>query len=247
MKKILLIMITLLLVLVGCSNNEDNSKYLIVTDTAFPPFEYTNEDNQFVGIDVDLINEIAKRADFEIELQSIGFSSALTALESGQADGLIAGMSITEERKEKYDFSEAYFEVYVTMGVKADSDITDLEGLRGKNVAIKEGTTSAAYAESIMDEYGFTVSVFDSSPVMYQDVLIGNSVAAFEDEPILDYNIKFGGIELKKIDSVKANPTPYGFAVLKGKNKDLLDKFNAGLKELKEDGTFDDIVAKYSK
>ena len=156
-------------------------------------------------------------------------------------------MSITDERKEKYDFSDPYFEVFVTMGVAIDSDINGLEDLKGLNVAIKDGTTSAAFAESVKDEYGFTVSYFEESPVMYQEVVLGNSAAAFEDEPILDFNIKFGDVQLRKVDSVRTNPTPYGFAVLKGENKDLLDKFNAGLKQLKDDGTFDAIVEKYGR
>lgn len=247
MKKFLFVAFVLLFILVGCGKQQQPNSFKIVTDTAFPPFEFTDEDNKFVGIDVDLITAISEKEGFDMELQPVGFSAALTALETGAADGLIAGMSITDERKEKYDFSDAYFEVFVTMGVKADSDIKGLDDLKGKNVAIKEGTTSAAYAESVKDEYGFTVSYFDSSPVMYADVTLGNSVAAFEDEPILDYNIKFGDVALKKVDSVKANPTPYGFGVLKGKNADLLEKFNAGLKALKEDGTFDAIVDKYSK
>ena len=247
MKKFIVIAFVLLLSLAGCSSQQNDNKYIIATDTAFPPFEFTDENNKFVGIDVDLINAIAEKEGFEIELQSIGFSAALTALETGAADGLIAGMSITKERKEKYDFSDAYYEVYVTMGVKKDSDIQGLEDLRGLNVAIKEGTTSAAFAESVKDEYGFTVSYFDQSPNMYQEVIIGNSAAAFEDEPILDYNIKFGGVELKKVDSVRTNPTPYGFAVLKGQNKELLEKFNAGLSALKEDGTFDKLVNEYLK
>lgn len=246
MKRILFSAIILLLVLAGCSAKSDDA-YIIATDTAFPPFEYTDEDNNFVGIDVDLMNAISEKQGFDIELQSIGFSSALTALETGAADGLIAGMSITDERKEKYDFSDPYFEVFVTMGVAIDSDINGLEDLKGLNVAIKDGTTSAAFAESVKDEYGFTVSYFEESPVMYQEVVLGNSAAAFEDEPILDYNIKFGDVQLRKVDSVRTNPTPYGFAVLKGENKDLLDKFNAGLKQLKDDGTFDAIVEKYGR
>jgi ABC-type amino acid transport substrate-binding protein len=245
MKRIVVLAVMFLLVLTGCSKQQSNA-FVIVTDTAFPPFEYTNDSNAFVGIDVDLINEIAKVSNFDIDLQSVGFSAALVSLESGQADGLIAGMSITDERKKKYDFSDAYFEVYVAMGVKKGSDIKSLEDLRGKNVAIKDGTNSAAYAESIKDTYGFTVSYFDSSPVMYQDVVLGNSAATFEDEPVLEFNIK-SGVELETIAAVRTDPTPYGFAVLKGKNADLLAKFNDGLKSLKESGKFDEIVAKYTK
>lgn len=245
MKRIVVLAVVFLLVLTGCSNQQSDT-FVIVTDTAFPPFEYTDSNNAFVGIDVELINEIAKISDLKIDLQSVGFSAALTALETGQADGLIAGMSITKERKEKYDFSDAYFEVYVAMGVKKGSAIKSLEDLRGKNVAIKDGTNSAAYAESVKAQYGFTVSYFDSSPTMYQDVVLGNSAATFEDEPVLEFNIK-SGVELQTVPAVRTNPTPYGFAVLKGKNADLLKKFNEGLKSLRDSGKFDDIVDTYTK
>jgi len=245
MKKVLMIGILCLVLLAGCSASKDDV-YLIATDTAFPPFEYTNDDNEFVGIDVELITTIAQRQGFKIELQPVGFSAALASLESGQAHGLIAGMSVTEARKEKYDFSDTYFEVYAVIGVKAGSDIKTLEDLRGKNVALKEGTTSADYAESIKDEYGFTVSYFDSSPVMYQDVELGNSAACFEDEPILEFNIK-NGVNLEIMEGVRVFPTLNAFAVLKGENQELLEKFNAGLKELMEDGTYDEIVARHTK
>lgn len=244
MKKVLILGLLFLVLLAGCSAKDD--VYIIATDTAFPPFEYTNDKNEFVGIDVDLITTIAERQGIKIELQALGFSAALAALESGQAHGLIAGMSVTEARKEKYDFSDTYFEVYAVVGVKAGSDIKSLEDLRGKNVALKEGTTSADYAESIKDEYGFTTSYFDSSPVMYQDVELGNSAACFEDEPILEFNIK-QGINLEIMDGVRVFPTLNAFAVMKGENQELLEKFNAGLKELIEDGTYDDIVAKHTK
>ena len=245
MKKVLMTGFLILVLLAGCSKTDDDV-FIIATDTAFPPFEYTNDNNEFVGIDVDIITTVAKRQGFKIELQPVGFSAALASLESGQAHGLIAGMSVTEARKEKYDFSDPYYEVYVVVGVKAGSDIKTLEDLRGKNVALKEGTTSADYAESIKDEYGCTVSYFDSSPVMYSDVELGNSVACFEDEPILAFNIK-NGVNMEIMDDVRVYPTPNAFAVLKGENQDLLDMFNAGLKEIIEDGTFDEIVAKHTK
>ena len=83
---------------------------MIATDTVFKPFEYTNENNEFVGIDVDILAAIAEDQGFEYELQVIGFSAAVTALEAGEVDGVIAGMSITDERAQKYDFSEPYFD-----------------------------------------------------------------------------------------------------------------------------------------
>ena len=110
--------------------------YIIATDTTFAPFEFTNDKNEFVGIDVDILAAIAKDQGFKYDLQSLGFDAAVAALESGQADGTIAGMSITEERQKKYDFSEAYYDSYVCMAVKKGSDIKGYEDLKGKKVVI---------------------------------------------------------------------------------------------------------------
>ena len=109
--------------------------YIIATDTTFAPFEFTNDKNEFVGIDVDILAAIAKDQGFKYDLQSLGFDAAVAALESGQADGTIAGMSITEERQKKYDFSEAYYDSYVCMAVKKGSDIKGYEDLKGKKEA----------------------------------------------------------------------------------------------------------------
>ncbi len=112
---------------------ESNGTFIIATDTTFPPFEFTNADGDFVGIDVDIINTIAEDQNFEIDLQSLGFDAALLAVQTGQADGVIAGMSITEERKEIFDFSDPYYNAEVTMAVAAGSDISSYEDLAGKD------------------------------------------------------------------------------------------------------------------
>ena len=96
--------------------------YIIATDTTFAPFEFQNESGEYVGIDIDLLAAIAEDQGFEYELQSLGFNAAVQALEAGQADGVIAGMSITDERKEKFDFSEPYFDSGVVMGIAADDE-----------------------------------------------------------------------------------------------------------------------------
>ena len=105
------------------ASSASGKKYVIATDTVFAPFEFTDESGAFVGIDVDLLDAIAKDQGFEYELQSLGFDAALVAVQSGQADGVIAGMSITDERKETFDFSDAYYDADVTMAVAAGSSI----------------------------------------------------------------------------------------------------------------------------
>jgi ABC-type amino acid transport substrate-binding protein len=228
------------------NESSESKKYTIATDTVFAPFEFTDANNNFVGIDVDILDAIAKDQGFEYELNSLGFDAALLAVEAGQADGVIAGMSITEERKAKFDFSEAYYDADVTMAVALDSDIKSYEDLAGKKVAVKTGTNGADFAKSIAEEYGFEVTEFSDSPTMYQDVIVGNTVACFEDYPVMAYNIQQGA-KLQIPGDIKEAGSSYGFAVSKGKNSELLEMFNKGLANIKANGTYDEIVDKYTK
>lgn len=228
------------------STDASGKTYIIATDTVFAPFEFTDASNNFVGIDVDLLAAIAEDQGFSYELQSLGFDAALLAVESGQADGVIAGMSITDERKQKFDFSDSYYDAGVTMAVAKGSDVASFEDLSDQKVAVKTGTNGAAFAKSIADEYGFEIVEFADSPTMYQDVITGNTVACFEDYPVMAYNIQQGaGMEMP--GDVNESQTPYGFAVKKGENAELLAMFQAGLKNIKENGKYDEIVATYTK
>lgn len=225
---------------------ESKGSYIIATDTVFAPFEFTDADNNFVGIDVDLLAAIAEDQGFEYELQSLGFDAALLAVESGQADGVIAGMSITEARKEKFDFSDSYYDAGVTMAVAKGSSVASFDDLKDQKVAVKTGTNGAEFAKSIAEQYGFEVVEFSDSPTMYQDVITGNTVACFEDYPVMAYNIQQGaGMEMP--GDVNESTTPYGFAVKKGENAELLSMFQAGLANIKKNGKYDEIVAKYTK
>lgn len=225
------------------------TKYRIATDSDFPPFEFADTDGTYVGIDVDILAAVAADQGFEYELSPLGFDAALEAVQSGQADGVIAGMSIRPDREKVFDFSEPYFDSTVCCAVADTSDAKSLEDLKGKNVAVKKGTLSQEWAESIAGEYGFQMTIFDDSPTMVQDVMAGNSVACFEDTPVMAYNISTGKVALKIIDEVDATSSyasQYGFAVNKGANAELLKKFNDGLANIKANGTFDQIVAKYT-
>ena len=244
--------------LVGCGGGSNGSastsaasgsgkKYIVATDTTFAPFEFTDKDNNFVGIDVDLLAAIASEEGFEYDLQSLGFDAAVAALESNQADAVIAGMSITDTRKKKYDFSDPYYESYVCAAAKDGGDVKSLDDLKGKTVAAKTGTQSADWAESIKGDYNLTITYFDQSDMMYQDVQAGNSAACFEDYPVMAYGITQGnGFTI--IGEDKDNfASPYAFAVMKGKNPELIEAFNKGLKSLKDSGKYDEIVNKYLK
>jgi ABC-type amino acid transport/signal transduction systems, periplasmic component/domain len=258
MKKILSVALILLMAmgsLAGCGggagtgDNSDKSSdqkkvYNIATDTTFAPFEFQDQSGNYVGVDIELLDAIAKDQGFEYKLNPLGFNAAVAALESNQTDGVIAGMSITAERQKKYDFSDPYYDSGVVMAIAANNDTIKAYGdLKGKKVAVKTGTEGASFAESIKDQYGFEVVYFDESPLMYEDVKTGNSVACFEDYPVIGYGITQGN-GLKMVTDMEKGSS-YGFAVLKGKNTELLEMFNKGLKDIKDNGTYQQILDKY--
>lgn len=219
-------------------------KYVIYSDNSFAPFEYLDtESGKYTGFDMDLLEAIAKDQKFEYEMHNEGFDASMGAVQAGQADAMIAGMTITDERKETFDFSDGYIENGQVLVVKADSDIKSIEDLKGKTVAVKASTQGLEYAESVKDQYGFTTVTYEGSAEMYQAVLNGNNDACFEDYPVIAYSIKTG-TALKTIGDV-INPKPYGFAVKKGQNAELITMFNEGLKNVKANGVYDQLLAKY--
>ena len=221
-------------------------KWIVASDTVFKPFEYTDASGNFVGIDVDILAAVAADQGFDYELKSLGWDAAIAACQAGQADGMIAGASITEERKASgWIFSDGYYNATQSMTVAADSDITGFDGLKGKDVAVKTGTQGAAYAESLKDQYGFNIVYFEDSPTMYQAVIGGQCVACFEDTPIMQASIKDGGLALKVLDSTANAGGDYGFAIFNADNQKLVDMFNAGLANIKANGKYDEILAKY--
>ena len=221
-------------------------KWIIASDTVFKPFEYTDASGNFVGIDVDILAAVAADQGFDYELKSLGWDAAIAACQAGQADGMIAGASITEERKASgWIFSDGYYNATQSMTVAADSDITGFDGLKGKDVAVKTGTQGAAYAESLKDQYGFNIVYFEDSPTMYQAVLGGQCVACFEDTPIMQASIKDNGMALKCLEDTANAGGEYGFAIFNADNQELVDMFNAGLSNIKKSGKYDEILAKY--
>lgn len=227
---------------------ESSKTWIIATDTVFKPFEYTNEAGEFVGIDVDILAAIAEDQGFEYDMQSIGWDGAVAAVQSGQADAIMAGATIKDERVEAgWIFSDGYYDATQTFVVAAGSDIASFEDLRGQTIAVKNGTAGADFANSLKDEYELDIVVFEDSPTMYQDVILGNSVACVEDTPIMAATIKDDGIALQIPEGMESEGAPYGFAIMNPDNQELLDMFNAGLKNIKENGVYDSILDSYLK
>ncbi|MDM5214363.1 transporter substrate-binding domain-containing protein [Peribacillus sp. NJ4] len=218
--------------------------YKVGVDTTYPPFEF-KEGNDYKGIDIELINAIAKDQDFKIKLSPMDFGGIIPAMQANQLDVAIAGMSITEERKKVVDFSTPYFDAGLTIVVKKDNTSTKtVKDLKGKTIAVKKGTTGAKYAQDNATKLGIKVVQFNDSPAMFQEVANGNADALIEDYPVISYAIAQKDLGLKIVGD-RLNGDQYGIAVLKGQNKDLLKKINDGLANLKKDGTYDEIIKTY--
>lgn len=218
--------------------------YTVGTDTSFAPFEFEDDKGERTGIDYQVLNSIAEEMGFTVTWNVLGFDGAVAALESNQVDAVMAGMSIKPERELKYDFSESYYDSTVAIAVAADSSIADLEGLKGKTVAVKKATTGAAYAESLAKDYQLELVYVKDSATMYTYVTSGQAEACFEDYPVVGYEIKKGNVDVKVINQSE-DQQPYGFAVMKGTNPELIAAFNEGLKRLKDSGKYDEILNTY--
>lgn len=239
----------------GCGSSGDQSsnsgaqqakKYVIACDAKYPPFSI-DVNGKYKGIDVELLDAIAKEEGFQYELKPMDFNGIIPGLVSGQLDGAIAGMSITDERKKSVDFSDGYIKSGSSIIVNKDNTtIKSLDDLKGKTAAVKKGTTGAKFAEDNKDKYNLNITYYDDSPSMMLAVANGNADLMVEDFPVISYLIKTGQQAKLKIavPSIGAEPN-YGFAVKKGANQELLAKFNEGLKKIKANGTYDKIIKEY--
>jgi len=240
----------------------DGTVYKIACDAAYAPFSIqlgegekapgtvvtsSNGMGDYYGIDVELLDAIAQYEGFKYELTPMDFSGIIPALVSGTIDGSIAGMNITEERKNSVDFSDGYYESGSALVVnKDDTSISSFDTLKGKVAACKEGTTGMNWCQDNADKYGFTVSVYPDSASMM--LAVANKQADFliEDYPVISYQISSGeqGSLKVAIDAIEEAPQN-GFAVKKGENATLLAMFNEGLAAIRADGTYDKIVGEF--
>ena len=219
------------------------SKYVISSDSSFAPFVFQDNNNQYTGIDMDLIKAIAKDQGFNITIKNPGFDVALNDVQTGHADGMIAGMTVTDARKKTFDFSDSYYSANSILAVAKSSTISSYEDLKGKTVGVKNGTSSQTFLTDNQKKYGYKIKTFSDGASLYDSLNSGSVAAIMDDEPVIRYAIKQG----KKFKTpIKGTPSgKLAFAVKKGSNPELIKMFNNGLANLKKNGTYDKILEKY--
>lgn len=215
-------------------------KLIVATDTAFVPFEFKQGDT-YTGFDIDLWDAIAEEIGREYELQPMDFSGIIPALQTGQVDVALAGITIKPERQEVIDFSDGYYDSGFLLMVPTDSEIEGAEDLGGKLLAVKTGTSASDYAEEHFEDT--KLRKFPNIDNAYLELRTGRVDAAMHDTPNVLYYVKNAGDGQVKAVGEQMLAHEYGIAFPKG--SDLVDDVNAALQVLRENGTYDAIYEKW--
>ena len=226
------------------SGDSEKVTYKVGTEPTFPPFDTTDEEQNIVGLDMDLIKAIGEDQGFEVTFENLTFDGLVPALKAGNIDIIAAGMNKDDpERQKQVDFSDAYYESKLMVAVTEDNNtIKSVDDLTpDMKVAAQTGTTGATKTQELADEGKFAEAVIlDGLDTAMMQLLNGDVQAVINDKPVTEAYMKKQPDKIKMVGE-PLNAENYGFAVQKG-NTELLEKINAGLANIKEDGTFDKLV-----
>ena len=235
---LIMTMVVAMAMITGCGASSSSKKgeyegeLIMATNATFPPYEFV-ENGEYEGIDVEIAGKIAEELNLELVIEDVEFGSIIAGVESGKYDMGMAGMTVTDERKESVNFSETYAVAVQSVIVPADSDIKSIDD-------ISADTKGDIYAT---DDYGDEAIVrYKAGPDAVQALASGKvDCVIIDKEPAKAYVAANDGLEL--LESAYAQEE-YAICVAK-ENDELLEKINTALTKLKSDGTIDEIVSKY--
>ncbi len=214
-------------------------KLTMSTNAAFPPYEMTTDDGGFEGIDIEIAGAIAEKLGLELQIDDMDFDAALLAVQNGKSDIVMAGVTVTDDRKAVMDFSDSYSTGVQVVIVKEGSDVT-IDNLGEKMIGTQRGTTGNIYCS---DDYGDDhVVAYDNGITAVQALLNGQvDCVVIDSAPASEFVANNAGLQILDTEYVTED---YAIGIGKG-NTALLDAVNGALAELQADGTIDSIVAKY--
>ena len=217
-------------------------KLTMSTNAAFPPYESTDDNGNFVGIDIDVAAAIAEKLGLELQVDDMDFDAALLAAQNGKSDLVMAGVTVTEDRQLVMDFSDSYATGIQSIIVKEDSDVATPDDLADKMIGTQRGTTGYIYcSDDFGDEH---VTPYDDGLTAVQALVNGQvDAVVIDNAPAKEFVAANPG--LKILDTAYAEED-YAIGVAKG-NTAMLDAINGALEELKNDGTLQAIIDKYIK
>ncbi len=242
--KNIIILLLLSIFMFSCAEKEKPT-LVVGTNPAFPPFEYISHENEIVGFDIELANKIAEEYNANLIIKEVDFASLLLAIESGDIDIAISGMTITDERKKIVDFSTPYYEAsQVALRRKDDTRFQDLktkyELVKIQNIGVQSATTG----QNIAREFATAGSVieFKSAELAVGQLLNKNiDVIIIDKEPAKTFMSKHNNIAIMPISF---DTEYYGIAVNKD-NRELLSSINTTIANLVNSGEYSQLVEKY--
>lgn len=259
MKKLLAVVLTVAMVFAftacGGGSTDENGlstveagKLHMATNAAFPPYEMTNDNGGFEGIDIEIAEKIAAKLGLELVVDDMDFSSVLTAVQGGKADIAMAGLTVTPDREKNVDFTDSYATGVQVVIVPEDSDIKTVDDLANdKMIGTQEGTTGYIYCSDTPENGGYGedhVIAYTNGATAIQALLAGKvNAVVIDSQPAKEFVAANKGLKILDTEYVKED---YAIGVSKD-NPELLEAVNNALKELIEDGTVQEILDKYIK
>ncbi len=222
---------------------KDSGKFILGLDATFKPMGYTDENDQIVGFDIDVAEEVCKRMGVELVKQPINWETKETDLEVGKCDCIWNGMSVSPERAEKMNLSDPYMKNAMVFVVKGDSIVTSMDDLKTGKIAVQNGSTAQDILEKSEIKDTITVSAITTNVEALQQLEMGLCDAVFLDKIVADYEIKTSGKNLKVLpEGLEEEEYAIGFRKNDQKLRDEVQKI---LVEMKKDGKLAEISTKW--
>jgi len=253
MKKIMALMLLMIAILAGCgTSTDDNSgsssdkKELIMgTSADYPPFEYIDsaKSEEIIGFDIDLANALGEKLGYTIKVKDFDFSGLIPAIQAGQVDLVMSGMSPTAERKENVDFSDIYYTAKDLVITKKDSNINSVEDLKGKTIGVQLASIQEDAANEIAKTVDVKVENRDRIPQLVEEIKAGRFDAAIIEDVVAQGYLNKDDT-LSSFTATEANDDA-GSAIAFPKDSDLTEKFNEELNKMQENGELDKLIVKW--
>lgn len=219
-------------------------KELVVGSSAtYRPFAYESPTKEIVGYDIDMIKAVAQKSGLQIRIVNTPWTGIFAALNNGDVDLVISGVTINDKRKQSYDFTAPYFEARQLIAVHKDSPVRALKDLAGKKVGVVTGSTGDDVASREFGKNSPNIRRFESTPVVIAELANAGLDAAIGDNGVIAFRAQEHKT-LKTVSDAGFSKEFFGIVVKQG-NKVLLDKLNAGLAAVKADGSYGQIYRKW--
>ena len=220
-----------------------NKELIVGSSATYRPFAYESPSKEIIGYDVDIIKAVAQKAGLQIKIVNTPWTGIFAALNNGDVDLVISGVTINEKRKQSYDFTAPYFEARQLMAVQQNSTVKSLKDLAGKKIGVVTGSTGDDIASREFGKTNGDIRRFESTPVIISELVNSGVDAAIGDNGVIAFRVQ----EHKQLKTVSDANFPKEFfgIVVKQGNKALLDKLNTALAAVKADGTYAQIYKKW--